>query len=213
MYIEITKREQMDKIMAESRKRKTRRGKKKSKKSGTDYESGQWKRFHNVSHRWCHLRPTLSPPAPFNSNMFLIEDREEQLICSPPLQTLEEKSGELDLISDTISLHTQDSYYEPLWMTDSGDDFMVKEFEKDYSAAFEQKSLFQSQLNSLGDLSKEQIVQKCLDLEQNYSRKMDHSDFDEVKKKSFQSVIAELKMENARLQQENEQLKSILSLR
>ena len=229
MYVEMTKCEQLDKLMSESRRRKTRRGKKNSvKRIGLSCEKGQLKRYHNVlpvtkSQQRPTLRPAASPPAPFNTNQFLIEDRKEiMLLDSSPSQTLplEEESfydsPEHDVTcGDNLSLFKEDSYYEPLWISDANDDFMLKEFEKDYmyNAAFDLETHFQSRLNVYEDLSKEELVKKIMDLEKRCLKtRLNHTEPSEIPN-SFENIITDLKTENSRLKEENEELRSALLFR
>lgn len=179
--MELTKREEMDKVMAETRKRKTRRGKKTShtrstlgwvyKRSPVDW-CPDGKSYNKRS-----LRP-VSPKAPLNSTQFLIDDRESlDMFETSPAQTLDDeiysKLYEQDLsihneeTDSKLSLHSEDTYYEPLWVTEDSE-FMLKEFERDYSAAFELDTSFDYQLHILDSLSKEEIVQKYMGLDQRF---------------------------------------------
>lgn len=231
---ELTKREQMDRVMAETRKRKTRRGKKTSYRRSTlgwAYKASpvEWcpdgldlaKSYNNNS-----LRP-VSPKAPLNSTQFLIEDRESlEMFETSPEQTLDEevycKLNEQDLsihsevTNSQRSPYSEDSYYEPLWVTE-GSEFMLKEFERDYSAAFELETNFDYHLHILDSLSKEEIVQKYMDLDRrfrNSEKKFNHSNANSDKSsKSFKQTLAELHEENRRLLEENQKLKSALLLR
>lgn len=230
-HAELTKREQMDRIMAETRKRKTRRGKKNSHKRSTL----GWA-YQKSPVEWCpdgldlaksyyknSLRP-VSPKAPLNSTQFLIEDRESlEMFETSPAQTLDDevycKLNEQDLSihsevsNSNHSLHSEGSYYEPLWVTDDSE-FMLKEFEKDYNAAFELEASFDYHLHILDSLSKEEIVQKYMDLDRrfrNSEKKVNHSSSDKSSK-SFKQTLAELHEENRRLLEENRKLKSSLQI-
>ena len=220
--------EQMDKLMSESRKRKTRRGKKNSLKSlkrignGVDSEKGQFKRFSNVlsvtkSNRRKGLRPASNPPAPSNTTQFLIEDREELALfdTSLEIEPLDEVSFYDNNNNERTGLNTktesQDSYYyEPLWTDCGDDDFMSKEFEKDYNAAANLENFSLMRLHE--DFTKEELVRRIMDMENQYATY--RQDYTEAKKSStsFEKLFTDLKSENARLKEENKQLRSALLL-
>lgn len=238
MYTELRKREQMDIIMAETRKRKTRRGKKKAQKRNvfeTDYDTlhFEWSPeiLGTANYKNRHsLRPATSPKAPFNSNQFLIEDRGDVGTTEfTPAQTFEEETSifeesdrydkpiDHDLINSNLSFYPDDSYYEPLWVSDTSE-FMLKEFEKDYNAAslaaFELESNFKDQLHIFDNVSKEEIVKKYLDLERKYSNSKSFSSKANTcnSSKALKQTIEDLVKENKKLMEENERFKSLLEV-
>ena len=221
MYVERMKCEQMDTLMAESRKRKTRRGKKNSlKRNGMSCEKGQSKRFHNVlpvtkSNKRHSLRPAASPPAPSNTTQFLIEDREEIMFFdndkSPQLLPLDEISFyDNGVTCKSINLNegSQDSYYEPLWIDDADDEFMMNEFEKDYNDANNLETFSLLRLNE--DFSKEELVKRIMDLENQCSETRLNRIVARKPPNSYEKLITDLKTENIRLKGENQQLRSAL---
>ena len=212
MYVEsFSKREEMDRIMSTCRKKKTRRGKKNLKKKLPSlyvenlYEQ-DLERCVNVvdiakSKNKHGLRPVTSPKAPMNSNQFLIEDGGSlEIFGLSPVQTYESRAS-------SPSLYTEDVYYEPLWVTDTTD-FMGKEFEKDYNAALEMEASKTSKLNMFINLSKEELVQKYLDLDRRYTERTLH--VSKSVKSSPLKVVEDLRKENRRLTEENKRLTSLI---
>ena len=213
----------MDKIMSECRKKKTRRGKKSLKKVsrvyGQDfYMMDDFERCFNVStfksnnKQW--LRPAKSPKAPVNSNQFLIEDRERCDLETFGLSPSEQNAGSCNgfhSMSLSPSLYAgDDEYYEPLWVTDTTE-FMGKEFEKDYNAIIESEDNLPSGYNVFMDLSKEELVKKCMDMERRCSERKHVSKLN--KSKSLKQIVSQLRSENRTLATENEKLKSFIQSR
>ena len=220
MYVERMKCEQLDTLMAESRKRKTRRGKKNSlKRTGMSCEKGQLRRFRNVlpatkSNKRHSLRPAASPPAPSNTTQFLIEDREEITFFdkSPsqllPLDEISFYDNDRTCKDMNLNEGSQDSYYEPLWIDDADDEFMMNEFEKDYNAANNLETFSLSRLNE--DFSKEELVKRIMDLENQCSETRLNRTVARKSSNSYGKLITDLKTENVRLKGENQQLRSAL---
>ena len=110
-----------------------------------------------------------------------------------------------------MKAETQDSFYEPLWIDDTDDDFMLKEFEKDYNnAAVNLENFSLSWLNE--DFSKEELVRRIMDLENQCSETNWIVPLLKKSQNLYGNVITDLKKENARLKAENQRLRSALLL-